>query len=206
MTRVGRRTRSRLTALSAALAAGIAAVAVPPQAQAADYDDLLAEHVVQINETVSDAGFVHPGVGLSADDLRNAQEMARSGQEPWASYFDAMTDTSFASTAYRASNSKSASEPDVAADPNFTHVGLRYRETNDSFGALTQALMWTVTGDEVHRRNAIQALRTWASMNPDGYKYFADAHIHTGHPLYQFLMAAEIIRATEPVADDTPGE
>jgi hypothetical protein len=42
-------------------------------------------------------------------------------------------------------------------------------------------------------------------MNPDGYQYFADAHIHTGHPLYQFLMAAEIIRATEPIADDTPG-
>ncbi len=91
-------------------------------------------------------------------------------------------------------------------DPNFTHVGLRGRETNDSFGALTQSLMWVMTGDEVYRRNAIQALRAWASMNPDGYKYFPDAHIHTGHPLYQFLMAAEIIRATEPADDDTPGE
>jgi len=206
MTQVAKRRRSRLAALAAALATGLGAVALPPQAaQAAEYDDLLTDNLVAINETVSDAGFVHPGVGLSADDLRGAQEMTRSGQEPWASYFEAMTATSFASTTYRASNSLSAAEPDVPLDPTFTQVGMRNRETNDSFGALTQALMWTITGDEVYRRNAIQALRTWGGMDPDRYAYFADAHIHTGHPLYQFLMAAEIIRATEPLEDDTPG-
>jgi hypothetical protein len=207
MTQVGQRRRSRVTALTAALVAGIAVVAAPPQVQAQTdgYDDLLTDHVVQINETVSDAGFVHPGVGLSAEDLRNAQEMVRTGQEPWASYFEAMTKVGAASKTYRASNSKSAAQPDVALDPNFNHGGLRGRETNDSFGALTQSLMWTMTGNEVYRKNAIQALRTWASMNPDGFKYFPDAHIHTGKPLSQFLMAAEIIRATEPVADDTPG-
>ena len=207
MTQVGQRRRSRLTALAVAIAAGVAVIAAPPQVQvqAAGYEDLLTENVVEINETVSDAGFVHPGVGLSADDLRNAQEMVRTGQEPWASYFDAMTKVGAASKGYRASNSKSAAEPDVALDPNFDHGGLRGRETADSFGALTQSLMWVMTGDEVYRKNAIQALRTWASMNPEGFVYFADAHIHTGKPLSQFLMAAEIIRATEPVADDTPG-
>src|SRR3990170_798731 len=131
--------------------------------------------------------------------------MVRTGQEPWASYFDAMTKVGAASTTYRAANSKSAAQPDVALDPNFNHGSLRGRETNDSFGALTQSLMWVMTGNEVYRKNAIQALRTWADMDPNGYKYFPDAHIHTGHPLYQFLMAAEIVRATEPVADDTPG-
>ncbi|MFC3493415.1 putative Ig domain-containing protein [Glycomyces rhizosphaerae] len=181
-------------------------MAAPPSpAQAAPYDGLLTENVVAINETVSDAGFVHPGVGLTADDLRNAQEMVRTGQEPWASYFDAMTKVGAASKGYRAANSKSAAQPDVALDPDFDHGGLRGRETNDSFGALTQSLMWVMTGNEVYRKNAIQALRTWASMNPDGYVYFPDAHIHTGKPLSQFLMAAEIIRATEPLDDDTPG-
>jgi hypothetical protein len=53
---------------------------------------------------VSDAGFVHPGVGLSAEVLRTAQEMVRSGQEPWTSYFEAIADTGFAGTGYRASN------------------------------------------------------------------------------------------------------
>ncbi|WP_051815490.1 putative Ig domain-containing protein, partial [Glycomyces tenuis] len=168
--------------------------------------DLLTDHVVAIHETVSDAGFVHPGVGLSAEDLRLAQEQVRSGVEPWASYFAAMTETDFASTTYRASNSVSAAEPDRPADDRFDHGGLRGRERNDSFGALTQSLMWVMTGDEVYRKNAIQALRTWSNMDPDGYVYFPDAHIHTGKPLSQFLMAAEIIRATDPVGDDTPGE
>ncbi len=206
MQQVRHRRRSLPIALSALLAvvASMLVVASSP-AQAAEYDDLLTDHVVEINETVSDAGFVHPGVGLSADDLRNAQEMVRTGQEPWASYFDAMTKVGAASKTYRAANSKSAAEPDVALDPNFNHAGLRGRETVDSFGALTQSLMWVMTGDEVYRKNAIQALRTWASMNPEGYKYFADSHIHTGKPLSQFLMAAEIIRATEPLEDDTPG-
>ncbi|MCD0442441.1 putative Ig domain-containing protein [Glycomyces sp. A-F 0318] len=207
MTQVGQRKRSRLVALAAALATGLGAAALPPQAAgAAEYDDLITDHLVAVNETVSDAGFVHPGVGLTAEDLRSAQEMVRTGQEPWASYFAAMADTAFASTAYRASNSKSAAEPDVPLDPTFTQAGMRNRETNDSFGALTQSLMWVTTGDEVYRRNAIQAIRTWSNMDPERYAYFPDAHIHTGHPLYQFLMAAEIIRATEPVDDDSPGE
>lgn len=205
MTQARKPRRSQLPALTAILAivAGMLVMAAP--AKAAEYDALLTSNVVAINETVSDAGFVHPGVGLSAADLRNAQAMVRSGQEPWASYFKAMTATGAASKTYRAANSKSAAQPDVALDPNFNHGGLRGRETNDSFGALTQSLMWVMTGNEVYRKNAIQALRTWASMNPDGYVYFADAHIHTGKPLSQFLMAAEIIRATEPLADDTPG-
>lgn len=160
MTQARKRSRSQVPALTAILAivAGMLVMAAP--AKAAEYDALLTGNVVAINETVSDAGFVHPGVGLSAADLRNAQAMVRSGQEPWASYFKAMTATGAASKTYRAANSKSAAQPDVALDPNFNHGGLRGRETNDSFGALTQSLMWVMTGNEVYRKNAIQALRT----------------------------------------------
>ncbi|GAA3114124.1 hypothetical protein JOF29_003690 [Kribbella aluminosa] len=65
--------------------------------------------------------------------------------------------------------------------------------------------MWTITGDEVCRRNALQAPRTWSRKDPTAYAYFADAHVHTGHPPYQFLMSAEIIRSTKPLPDNTPG-
>ena len=207
MTRVRERGLMRLAAVIAALAVGMSpvTVAVPASAEVAAYQDLLTDHQVKITETTSDAGFVHPGVGLSAADLRSAQELVRSGEEPWASYFETMTTTGFASTTFRA--------PTPSPPPNRTRRPTGTSTTaacvtgrpDDSFGALTQSLMWVMTGDEVYRKNAIQALRTWADMNPNGYRYFPDAHIHTGHPLYQFLMAAEIIRATEPVADDTPG-
>jgi hypothetical protein len=160
MKQVRHRKRARpiaLAAMLAVVASTLVTASANTAAQAAEYEELITENVVAINETVSDAGFVHPGVGLSADDLRNAQEMVRSNQEPWASYFAAMSSTGPASKTFRASNSKSSSEPDVALDPNFNHGGLRGRETRDSFGALTQSLMWTMTGDEVYRKNAIQA-------------------------------------------------
>jgi hypothetical protein len=96
-------------------------------------------------------------------------------------------------------------KPEVPVTNTFTQGGMRSRLTRDSFGVLTQALLWVNTGDEAYRRNAVMGLRTWSNMKPDGYAYFADAHIHTGKPLSQFLMAAEIIRATDPVADDAPG-
>jgi hypothetical protein len=203
-TEISERSRPLVVAVVLAIVASLAVVSSP--ARAAEPTGPITPNVVAVNETTSDAGFVHPGIGLSADDLRTTQEMVRSGQEPWASYFDAMSKTGFASTTFRASNALSATEPDKARTRIFDNAGMRGRETNDSFGALTQSLMWVTTGDEVYRKNAIQALRVWADMDPDGYTYFPDAHIHTGHPLYQFLMAAEIIRATEPLADDTPGQ
>lgn len=196
-----------------AILAGVAAVAValpialsttPAPAHAAGAD-LITDHVVQIHETISDAGFVHPGIGLSAEDLRTAQTQTRAGVEPWASYFEAMTQVQpWANRDYDPDNMVDG-QPDVVLTPNFDQGGLRSRMTRDSFGAMTQAILWVVTGDEVYRRNAMWTLRTWANMNPEGYAYFPDAHIHTGHPLYQFLLAAEIIRATDPVDDDTPG-
>jgi hypothetical protein len=204
MTHVRDRARSRWTALVAALAVAVGgALAVGPTA--AQENDLFTDHVVPINGTVSDAGFVHPGIGLSAENLRHAQEMVRSGQEPWASYFDALTQAGFWTSRSYGVDNMVRGKPDVPVTNTFTQGGLRNRLTRDSFGVLTQATLWVMTGDEAYRKGAIMGLRTWSNMDPDGYAYFPDAHIHTGKPLSQFLMAAEIIRATDPVDDDTPG-
>ncbi|WP_460915652.1 hypothetical protein [Plantactinospora veratri] len=48
-------------------------------------------------------------------------------------------------------------------------------------------------------------VRTWSSLDPTRYQYFTDAHIHTGVPLYQTLVAAEILRSTEPAHDSLDG-
>ncbi|GAA4690207.1 hypothetical protein GCM10023198_06190 [Promicromonospora umidemergens] len=158
---------------------------------------------VEIHETTSDAGFAHPGVGLTADNLENMQTQVLAGVEPWASYYDAMTQTRFAAADFEASiQGPTDEQPTTTA---YDNASMRSRQHGDSLGALTQALMYLVTGDEVYRANALHVIRTWSSLDPDRYEYFADAHIHTGVPLYQTLVATEILRSTEPAQDELDG-
>jgi hypothetical protein len=156
-----------------------------------------------IVRSVSEAGFAHPGVGLTADNLENMRTQVLAGVEPWASYYAAMSQTRYARVDYRAINAGPTDEqPRTDA---YDRAFMRSRAHADSIGAMTQALMYVVTGEEVYRANALHVLRTWSSMDPDKYAYFVDSHIHTGVPLYQMLVAAEIIRSTEPVNDDLDG-
>ncbi|MBL0888783.1 discoidin domain-containing protein [Myceligenerans indicum] len=157
----------------------------------------------QIVRSTSDAGFLHPGVGLTADNLENARTQVLAGVEPWASYYAAMTETRYASRTYTAQNA-GASDDEPRTDA-YDSAGMRSRALNDGVGALTQALEYVITGDEVYLANALHVIRTWSSMDPDKYEYFADAHIHTGEPLYKLLAAAEIIRSTSPASDTLDG-
>lgn len=159
--------------------------------------------LVQIRKTTSEAGFVHPGVGLTADNLENMRAQVLAGVEPWASYYNAMTQTRYAAADFRASIQGATDEEPTSSA--YDNAGMRSRQHADSIGAMTQALMYFVTGQEVYRANALHVIRTWSSLDPAKYKYFADAHIHTGVPLYQTLVAAEIIRSTEPVHDTLNG-
>lgn len=156
-----------------------------------------------IERSVGDAGFAHPGVGVTADHLETMRENVLAGVEPWASYFAAMAETRYASPTYVAENV--GDSDDSPASDAYDNAGMRSRALRDGIGAMTQSLMYVVTGEEVYRANALKAIRAWSSMDPGKYQYFADAHIHTGDPLYKMLIAAEIIRSTTPVNDDLDG-
>lgn len=157
----------------------------------------------EITETITPDGFVHPGIGVTADQLENARTQIGDGIEPWASYFAAMAQTRYAARDFVARNQgASDDQPDNDA---YDEAGMRGRALDDSLGALTQALMYTFTGDDAYRENALHVLRTWSSMDPDKYEYFPDAHIHTGVPLMYFVTAAEVIRSTAPESDDRDG-
>jgi hypothetical protein len=198
------RLRSRAAALISTAAVALAGF-VPAPAAAADVGpaELEAAPPVEIRETVSDAGFAHPGVGLTADNLENMRTQVLAGVEPWASYYDAMTQTRYAAVTFKASiQGPTDDQPTSTA---YDTASMRGRQHTDSLGAMTQALMYLVTGEEVYRANALHVIRTWSSLDPARYKYFPDAHIHTGVPLYQTLVAAEIIRSTEPVNDELDG-
>lgn len=157
----------------------------------------------EIVETVSDAGFAHPGIGFTADNLENMRTQVLAGVDPWASYYDAMVDTRYAAIDYRVENAQPGT--DVPKNDAYASVAMRSMAQRDSIGVMTQALEYVVTGDEQYRANALHGLRAWSGLDPAKYAYFADAHIHTGVPLYYMLIAAELIRSTEPANADLDG-
>jgi len=190
-------------ALSGALLAAPPATASPAGASPTAPAAVSAASVPEIVETVSDAGFAHPGIGFTADNLENMRTQVLAGVDPWASYYDAMVDTRYAAIDYRVENAQPGA--DIPKNDAYASVGMRSMAQRDSIGVMTQALEYVVTGDERYRANALHGLRTWSSLDPAKYEYFADAHIHTGVPLYYMLIAAELIRSTEPANADLDG-
>lgn len=193
------RMRSLVAVLTAAVIglAGGGAVTAPP-AVAAE-----APPPPALVRTVSDSGFAHPGVGFTGDHLENMRAQVQAGAEPWASYYEAMTDTRYAARDFRAENAQAGS--DLPKNDAYASAGMRSIAHRDAIGAMTQALQYFVTGDEQYRANALHVVRTWSSLDPAKYAYFSDAHIHTGVPLYYILIAAELLRSTEPASDTLDG-
>lgn len=172
--------------LAVTLIGDIALPAAKAEASIPEPSDL-----VVIHETVR-GGFTHPGVGVTKSVLENMREQVIAGQEPWASYYAAMTKSSYASRTVT-SNLASAADP---SKPKNVAVNSKGAFVTDGLSAYTQALMYYITGDEVYRANAMAIIRIWEQMDPAQYTYFTDSHIHMGVPLNRMVTAAEILRYT----------
>ena len=149
---------------------------------------------VEIVESVSN-GFTHPGIGVTKSILENARAQIQAEQEPWYSYFQAMTVSATATKTVTSSNA-SGSDPTKPASAAFNSQGFNSRFIQDGLKAYTQSLMYVFTGEEIYRKNAMDIIRIWSQMDPNQYVYFNDAHIHTGIPLNRMVTAAEILRYT----------
>ncbi|WP_350275637.1 putative Ig domain-containing protein [Kribbella sp. HUAS MG21] len=145
--------------------------------------------------TVSEQGFVHPGVGLTQPILENARRQIAAGAEPWTSSFRAMQKSSAAGTGVTSSN-RSSADPTKPASDAFDSQGFNGRFIADGLKSYTQAVLYVLTGEEVYRKNALDIIRIWEQMDPAKYKYFTDSHIHTGVPLNRMVTAAELLRYT----------
>lgn len=151
------------------------------------------DQVVEIFETVSEAGFVHPGIGFTKETLENLRDQVREKQEPWYSYYKELANSSAASTTFKCDNSTDGVTPSSYA---YDSQGMKNKAEADGIRAYTQALMYVITGNETYRSNAIRIIRIWEQMDPAQYRYFIDAHIHTGLAMYRIIQAAEILKYT----------
>ncbi|MEV4110388.1 putative Ig domain-containing protein [Nonomuraea sp. NPDC049695] len=145
--------------------------------------------------TVSEQGFVHPGVGLTQPILENARRQIAAGAEPWTSSLKAMQRSSAAGTGVTSSN-RSSADPTKPASDAFNSQGFNGRFIADGLKSYTQAILYVLTGEEVYRKNALDIIRIWEQMDPGKYEYFTDSHIHTGIPLNRMVSAAELLRYT----------
>lgn len=172
--------------------ATLAPIGAVSAAESGDGGVISTGYTVEINETVTN-GFTHPGVGVTKAILENMRTQVLAQTEPWYSYYKAMTVSATASKTVTSSN-QSSTDPTKPAVYAFDSQGFNSRFIADGLKAYTQSLMYYITGDEVYRANAMHIIRIWSQMDPAQYKYFNDAHIHTGIPLNRMVTAAEILR------------
>lgn len=170
-------------------------------AASANTDIVFTDHYPSIHELVDDNGFVHPGVGLTAELLINVRQKVRQQVEPWNTYFNAMLESTAAQRNVSSGN-QSATDPTKPSTDAFNSRSVNGRFIADGLKAYTQSLLFFITGDELYRRNAMHIIRIWSQMDPAKYKYFPDAHIHTGIPLNRMVMAAEILRNTSCLSEE----
>ncbi|WP_341994542.1 putative Ig domain-containing protein [Microbacterium sp. LWH7-1.2] len=149
---------------------------------------------VQFHPTESEAGFTHPGIGLTEPILQNVRTQLAAGAEPWASGFEALKRSSAAAESVRPSNA-AGNDPTKPSRTVFD-AGTRGMFEADGLKAYTQAVLHVLTGKAVHRANALAIIRNWGQMDPTRFSYYVDSHIHNGMPLFRMASAAELLRYT----------
>ncbi|MCS5716444.1 hypothetical protein NVV95_18000 [Herbiconiux sp. CPCC 205716] len=194
----GSRWMRRVAAMTVA-ASVLTGAAIAGAPVAASADEVAA---VQILTTVGPEGMQHPGIGVTADSLQTAQTAVKERTEPWASYFDAMAMTGYASRTLTPANQ--GARDGVPALDSFDSQTVNSKFIPDALGAYTQALMYLFTDDPVYRENALKIVRVWSHLDPAKFAEFPDSHIHTGVPLYRMVAAAELLRHTSVVPGSTP--
>ena len=154
---------------------------------------MITEYIPEIIESRDAGGFIHPGIGVSACQLRTMQCHARAEDEPWLSSFTLLS--SHPRAAVTAKIEYREGDPDYFTVP-FGDGGLRvaHNAQRDGDTASKQALMYVITGDVRHRERCMKILRLWSQI--ERAALHRDQQIRWGIALYKLCFAAEIMRCT----------
>lgn len=164
--------------------------------------DLAPEPSIQVairGTTVS--GFVHPGIGLTKENLENARAQVIAKRDPWFSAYQKLA--AHPNSAEKAScRNQSTKDPSKPDSDTFDSRGMEARLKGDADKAMRQALMYWFTAKPCHRANAMNIIRTWAKLDPKKFKSFPEDHIHASYPVQTLIAAAELMRYTESPSPD----
>lgn len=172
------------------LAMIISAVMLSSACCAAAYAEdagILTDNTVVIAETVSDNGFVHPGIGFTADSLNTMRDMVKQGVSPWADYFEGMRRTRYADL-----NGELKKQEQIVNNGGISSFA------DDAQRIWVQAMLYFVTGNEEYRRLPVEAIKFYGGRADFFPAWFSDSHIKLGKYVRTFCEAAELMRYTEP--------
>lgn len=152
-------------------------------------NSILTDNVVELRETISPQGFVHPGISCSAESLAVMRAKVIAGVSPWVDYFEGMRRTRFANL-----NQKPRRVEQIVNDGGIGAFA------QDAHLAWAQTILYVVTGNEEYRKLPVEIIKWYGSRTAKSFfpRAFPDSHIKIGKYVYTLCSAVDILRATTP--------
>ncbi|WP_371655490.1 MULTISPECIES: alginate lyase family protein [unclassified Streptomyces] len=134
--------------------------------------------------------FHHPGVVIGRSQLDAVRARVRAGREPWHAAYEKMRTSRYGSLAYTAHPAEVVPCPPNAGPPSCL------AEREDAIAAYTQALLWSVDGDEAHVRKAVEIMDGWSKVMKEHTE--GNAGLQTAWAGSSWARAADIVHAGYP--------
>jgi len=129
--------------------------------------------------------FHHPGVLINKAQLDFIKAKVAEGAEPWKSAYEAAKASQWGALNYEP-HAWATCECGPHSNPN---LGCK-DEQRDSEAAYTQALLWSISGDQAYAANAIKIMNAWSGKLVGG-------HLRENGPVQAAWCAEEWPRAAE---------
>jgi len=134
-------------------------------------------------------GFVHPGVGHSAESIAFVRAKLEARQQPWTAARDRLMASSHASLSW-APRPRTHVERGAYNNPDVGSSDF----SNDATAAHVHAVCWVLGDGEAHARKAAEILDAWSGTLESISNH--DARLLVGMSGYKFVVAAELLKHT----------